>query len=175
MANQFKYRISELFQVKLLDVYEQPVFSGEKQIIMHWKTTLLVLIGLVMLFPKQQKAMEDQQEEPSKLVVLWTSGDRETALKMVFMYTLNAQKQEWWDEVTLIIWGPSAELSGVDSEIQKSLTDMKKAGVKLQACQACSDPYGVTKKLESLGVEVKYMGEPLTGYLKKPDTKVVTF
>ena len=36
--------------------------------------------------------------EEEKLVILWTSGDREVALKMVFMYTYNAKKYGWWDE-----------------------------------------------------------------------------
>lgn len=31
-----------------------------------------------------------------KLVILWTSGDREVALKMVFMYGLNAKVKGWW-------------------------------------------------------------------------------
>jgi len=38
-------------------------------------------------------------------VVLWTSGDKEVALKMVFMYTLNSRLKGWWDEIKLIIGG----------------------------------------------------------------------
>jgi hypothetical protein len=39
------------------------------------------------------------------LVVLWTSGDREVALNMVFKYTLNSKLKNWWSEVRLIVWG----------------------------------------------------------------------
>ena len=52
-----------------------------------------------------------------KLVVFWTSGDKEVALKMAFMYTFNSKKKGWWDDVTLLIWGPSANLTAKDSEI----------------------------------------------------------
>jgi hypothetical protein len=46
--------------------------------------------------------------------------------------------------------------------------------VELVACKACSDSYGVSDNLEELGVEVKYMGRPLTDMLKG-DWAVVTF
>ena len=141
---------------------------------MKWKHVLLFVLTIALVAPAIGQAQE-KTEEPDKLVVLWTSGEREVALKMVFMYTLNAQKEAWWDEVSLVIWGPSAQLAAVDSDIQEYLKKMDEAGVTLKACQACSDPYGVTKKLESMNVDVKYMGEPLTQFLKKPDTKVVTF
>lgn len=51
------------------------------------------------------------------LVILWNPGDREVALNMVFMYTINAILNEWWEKIILIIWGPSAELASIDKEI----------------------------------------------------------
>ena len=46
-----------------------------------------------------------------------------------------------------------------------TLYKMLKAGVSIEACLACSDGYGVTDTLEQLGLDVKYMGEPLTDYI----------
>ncbi len=112
--------------------------------------------------------------QPSRLGVLWTSGDRDVALKMVFMYTLNAKRRGWFDEVQLIVWGPSSKLLSVDEELQSELAQMKQAGVELVACKACADSYGVSERLEELGVEVKYMGQPLTEMLKS-DWVVMTF
>jgi hypothetical protein len=112
--------------------------------------------------------------DSSKLGVVWTSGDRDVAIKMVFMYTLNAKKREWFDEVQLVVWGPSAKLTSVDTEIQAGLAEMAAAGVELVACKACADSYGVSEKLEELGIEVKYMGGPLSDMLKG-DWEVVTF
>ena len=101
------------------------------------------------------------------LVVLWTSGDREVALKMVFMYTLNSKLRGWWEEVILIVWGPSAKLLSQDEELQEKIGQIKEAGVVLEACKACADLYGVSPDLEALGIEVKYMGTPLSDYLKE--------
>jgi hypothetical protein len=49
-----------------------------------------------------QAEMESNSEDPSRLLVVWTSGDREVALKMVFMYTFNAKRLAWWDTVRLL-------------------------------------------------------------------------
>lgn len=113
-------------------------------------------------------------DKKSELVVVWTSGDRDVALKMVFMYTLNAKIKGWWDEVTLIIWGSSAKLLSTDSELKDYIKRMEEAGITLEACRACADMFGVADQLEKLGIEVKYMGEPLTAYLKG-NKKVITF
>ena len=118
--------------------------------------------------------MEEKSVKPDKLVVLWSSGDREVATKMAFMYTLNAKRRGWWKDVTLIVWGPSAKLLNEDSELQDRIEDMRSAGVVLLACKACSDSYGVSEGLEKLGVEVKYMGEPFTRILKDTYQTVIT-
>jgi len=108
------------------------------------------------------------------LVVLWTSRDREVALNMVFMYTFNAKRRNWWSEVRLIVWGPSSKLLSEDKELQDEIKKMKEAGVILEACKACSDRYGVSEDLEQLGIDVRYMGVPLTDYLKEGKS-VITF
>ncbi len=123
-------------------------------------------------------AGEKPKPQPSvaadKLNILWTSGDREVALKMVFMYAHNAKKQGWWKDVQLIIWGPSSQLTATDKEVQDYLKRMQNAGVVVVACRACADQYGVSQTLEALGIEVKYMGQPLTEILKR-DEKLMTF
>ena len=111
--------------------------------------------------------------EKKTLVVLWTSGDREVALKMVFMYARNARLKGWWEQVILVVWGPSAKLLSSDAELQKQIGQMKEAGVVLEACRACADLYGVSAELENLGIEVKYMGVPLSDYLKADDRAVL--
>ena len=76
----------------------------------------------------------------SRLAVIWTSGDPEVAHRVCFMYTDNAKKQKWFDEVTLVVWGPSARLLAGDKDLQAKIKDMLDDGVKIQACQACADP-----------------------------------
>jgi len=118
--------------------------------------------------------MTENPVKPEKLFVLWSSGDREVAKKMVFMYTLNAKLKGWWNDISLIVWGPSAKLISEDKGLQAGIKKIKEAGVELMACKACSDIYGVSDSLEALGIEVKYMGEPLTQLLKGND-KIITF
>ena len=121
-----------------------------------------------------RKTSANVEKDPSHLAVLWTSGDREVALKVTFMYTLNAKKQGWFDDVTLIVWGPSSKLLSEDTELQDQIRQMREEGVNLVACKACADSYGVSEELEAMGIRVKYMGATLTEMLKA-DWKVLTF
>jgi hypothetical protein len=124
---------------------------------------------------KKEPAKEKKASKPSELVVVWTSGDREVALKMAFMYTFNSKRFKWgWKNVTLIVWGPSSKLLTGDKELQEHILDMKEKGVKLLACKKCSDLYGVSDDLRRLGIEVKYMGKPLTDYLRDDYYRVIT-
>lgn len=115
-----------------------------------------------------------ETQKPDKLVVLWTSGDKEVATKMVFMYTFNSKRLGWWEDVTLIVWGPSSKLLSEDAELQEYLAKMIKTGVNVEACKACTDMYGISGDLEKMGIAVNYMGEPLTQYLKG-EYKIITF
>ena len=114
------------------------------------------------------------QGATSKLGVLWTSGDADVAYKVCFMYTNAAKKRQWFDEVELIVWGPSSRLLAGDKNLQAEIKKMQENGVVVKACLACADLYGVTDKLRELGIEVKYMGQPLSEMLKS-DWKVLTF
>ncbi|MCB8814645.1 DsrE family protein [Desulfosporosinus shakirovi] len=111
---------------------------------------------------------------PNKLVVIWTSGDREVAIRMALMYTLNSKLKEWWDEVSLIVWGPSAKLLTEDQPLQEYVAKIKQAGVEVLACKACADSYGVSEVLENMGINVMYTGQVLTDFLKDETTKVLT-
>ncbi len=100
------------------------------------------------------------------LSILWTNDNADTARQMVFMYAENALKLKWWDSINVIIWGASASLVARDEEIQKGVRSLIRTGVKVEACKACAKNLGTVAQLEELGVEVKYMGEPLTEILK---------
>ncbi|MCW4041529.1 MAG: DsrE family protein [Candidatus Bathyarchaeota archaeon] len=101
------------------------------------------------------------------LVVVWTSGEKDVAMNMVFMYVLNAKLRNWWKDLRLIIWGPSVLLASNDPDIQTEIARMLEAGVRLEACKACADRYEVSNRLQNLGIEVKYMGVPLTQYIQE--------
>lgn len=107
------------------------------------------------------------------LYILWTSGDKVTAEKMVFMYAINSLIHKWWDKVTLIVWGASTQLVSEDKEIQERIQDALAVGVHVTACKGCSDELGVSETMIKLGVEVVYWGDPLTKLLKNNE-KLIT-
>ncbi|MEE4240769.1 MAG: hypothetical protein V2I36_04850 [Desulfopila sp.] len=111
--------------------------------------------------------------EKDHLYILWTSADKITAEKMVFMYGINAVRREWWKKVTIIVWGAPALLVSEDIDLHNKVEEAKLEGVHITACKACADQLGVTDTLEKLGIEVIYWGEPLTRILKN-DEKLIT-
>lgn len=146
------------------------------------KLLKIVLISLLCVFYFTASNLsfasisgEDETSEPDKLLVVWTSGDKDVAKNMVFMYTYNAKLQGWWKTVRFLVWGASSKLLAEDKELQDYLKKMKEAGVELFACKACADIYGVADKLDGLGMDVKFMGVPLTEILKKSDWRTITF
>jgi hypothetical protein len=142
------------------------------------KKAVVVIAGLglmVIAAAIHLRSLAVQESAPDgRLAVIWSSGDPEVAHRVCFMYSHNAKKQKWFDEVTLIVWGPSARLLAGDKDLQAEVRAMLKDGVKVEACIACADSYGVTEELRKLGVEVKPMGKPLTDMLKQ-NQKVLTF
>lgn len=104
--------------------------------------------------------------EKTHLHILWTNDNPITAEKMVFMYAVNSIRRNWWEEVTIIIWGAPAQLVAKNGDIQDKVQEALDAGVHLVACKACADQLGVTAQLKGLGIEVEYLGEPLTKLLK---------
>lgn len=109
-----------------------------------------------------------------KLIILWVSGDRDAALKMVLMYTLKSNSEKWWKECKLISWGPSNRLIAEDPDVRLMLTQILDTGVQIEACKRCAEGYGIEDALETMGVEIKLMGEPLTEYLQDPSWRVIT-
>ena len=126
---------------------------------------LLILPLFILAF--HTAAAQAVNQANDTLVVLWTSGDRDVAEKSCLMYTHAARKYGWFDEVILIIWGPSARLVVEDDAIREKVLAMQKDGVTLEACVACANMLGVSDELRALGIDVKGMGIPLTEYLKK--------
>jgi hypothetical protein len=134
---------------------------------MKYKLTLLILV-LSLSSAKLLNAQDGKTATPSDtLVVLWSSGDPEVAEKACLMYAHAAKKYNWFKEVILIVWGPSEKLLSENSKLKEKIALMKKDGVIVEACIACSNMYGVTDDLKVCQVDVRGMGVPLTHYLKR--------
>jgi len=115
------------------------------------------------------------REEPSNLVLVWTSPDREVALDMILMYGRNALRFGWWDKVNLLVWGPSGSMLLSDDKLKNEVKAMLDEGVEVIACKACADRYGISEALSEFGVKVFYTGEALTNAIKSPEWAVLTF
>jgi hypothetical protein len=131
---------------------------------------------------KTKNISQEKQSQPAaaaveadKLAVLWTSGDPEVAHRVCFMYTHAAKRSGWFKQVQLIVWGPSSKLLSEDKSLQDEVKAMMADGIEVKACKACADSYGVADKLAALGIDVRYMGVPLTNILKASDWKLLTF
>ena len=133
---------------------------------------VLIVTAVTFMFTNHVEAQLEKSGK-EKLVMIWSSADRDVALQMVFMYTSNSKKFGWWDDITLVVWGPSAKLLAEDQELQVYIKSMIDAGVVVKACKLCSDNYGVSGKLEELGIIVKYMSE-FTDYIKE-GRSILTF
>jgi len=135
---------------------------------------VLAAVGTVVMLAQPATPPQSEASAETKLAVVWTSGDPEVAHRVCLMYAHAATTQKWFDQVTLIVWGPSARLLAADKDVQAKIKSMMEDGVQVQACVVCADSYGVSERLRELGLEVKAMGLPLTRMLKD-DWEVVTF
>ena len=112
----------------------------------------------------------------NRISILWTSGDPAVAEHVVMPYSLYSKKAGWFDEVRLIVWGPSSKLLSESEVFQKKIAELQEAGVKVEACLVCADSYGVSDQFREMGIEVIPMGKPLSDRLKSDgDWKVITF
>lgn len=108
-----------------------------------------------------------------KLTILWTTDNEITIKNMIFMYSKNALLKGWFNQIKLIVWGASSDKLANDTSIQKEIKEVMDAGVEVLACLACANNLGVADQLQSLGIEVKYVGQDLTDILKS-DEKLIT-
>jgi hypothetical protein len=144
-----------------------------------YKIVLMVLFvfGLnSILLAQDSDQLNNSNHSGAKdtLVVLWSSGDPAVAEKVCLMYTHAAYKYAWFEKVTLIVWGPSANLLANNPQLQKKIKAMISDGIQVEACVVCADSYGVSDKLRDMGIKVYGMGKPLTNYLKS-DYSILTF
>ena len=84
-------------------------------------------------------------------------------------------ERKYWDEATIMIWGPSAQILAQNRELQEQMKVVRDSGVKFNACVVCTDDYGVSDTLKELGVALIHTGEMLTEALQSDDVKVITF
>lgn len=139
---------------------------------------VLLLLGVIASDRLPDANAQDRApaaQGPDELAIVWTSGDPEVAHRMVLMYGHGAKNAKWFDQVRVVVWGPSARLLAADKDLQAKIQEMKADGIIVQACVVCADSYGVADQLRALDIEVKGMGQPLSKFIKDPTVRVLTF
>lgn len=103
----------------------------------------------------------------NELFILWTNADPITSEKMVFMYAHNSILKQWWEKVTVIVWGATAKYVADNKDVQNRIIKMINDGVNFSACISCAEQLGVQDILKNLDIELIKWGEPLTEILKE--------
>lgn len=100
-----------------------------------------------------------------KLVILWTSVSEDNFFNMIVPFALSSQREEWFREVVVVIWGASAQTIAMTPAIKTELGIFINEGIKVKCCLQCADKYGVTNDLEKLGVSIVKMSPIFKNYL----------
>ncbi len=139
-------------------------------------TFTILLLTLLSPLQAQEQKCDGCTENPNKekLVVILSSSDPLVADRVALMYGGAAKHNGWFEDVTLLLWGPSTKMVAENKDIQAKIKRMMDLGIPVRACIACTDSFGVTEELKELGYDVDFMGVPLTNYLKE-GYNVLTF
>lgn len=62
-------------------------------------------------------------------------------MKIAFTYAENSKIKGWWDEVTILVWGPSAKLISEKIDLQKIVNNLLEYKINMYTCKACADSY----------------------------------
>ena len=139
------------------------------------RLSITLIIILITVLSASLMAQTTTPKETNRLAVLWTSGDPDVAERVALMYTHVAKTAEWFDEVVLIVWGPSQRILVGDKDLQAKIKAMSDDGIKVLACLYCAKSFGIVEQLEALALPVEPMGVPLSDYIKSGDWDVITF
>lgn len=100
----------------------------------------------------------------SKLLVIIATGNKEKALAAL-MYTGNAMKRGWMEDVKVVFFGPSERLVVKEDEVSTRAMEISAAGGSF-ACKAISDKEEISEALEKIGIQVEYVGTIISDLIK---------
>jgi len=92
-----------------------------------------------------------------RLCVIISSSDRDV-IRTALQYARRTVTEKFMQETRLFLFGPSEKIIARDVELQDFIKRFQDTGKEIMACQWCSDDYGVTEELKTLGIRVDYIG-----------------
>lgn len=109
-----------------------------------------------------------------KLLIVWKSDNDIDINNFITPFAYNTKKHNWMEDVSVLIWGASADKIKEDNNAQEKVKKLVEIGIHVLACKFCADQCEATNVLEGLGVEVKYTGEYLSEKLNDTNYRVIT-
>jgi hypothetical protein len=100
-----------------------------------------------------------------KLLIIISSGDREKVLTAL-MYAKNTIKYGWISDVRVMFFGPAENLLASDTDVKGSAAELANYGAPI-ACKFLADRDGISDHIESIGVEVDYVGTIISDLIKE--------
>ena len=86
---------------------------------------------------------------------------------LIFLFKIQKYK------VNIIVWGAPSKLIAENKAIQSLVLEAMDNGVKISGCLHCAQELGVEQELKDLGIDLQYMGVPLTELIKS-DANLIT-
>lgn len=100
-----------------------------------------------------------------KILFILSTAEKDKALTGV-LYATNVLKNKWFDDVKLCLFGPFEALLAEDKEVQQWVAQLVEYQVPV-ACKFIADGHHASEKLGQLGIQVEYVGEMVSNYIKE--------
>jgi len=101
-----------------------------------------------------------------RIVVIIGTGEAAKA-EAGLMYAVNSLKHKWLTDVRLFFFGPAEGLLLRDEDLQELVMEYHRQGGTAVACRYLSDREGSSAGLDDLGLDVAYVGEPISDLIKE--------
>ena len=82
------------------------------------------------------------------------------------MYALNSLKYGWMENVKVILFGPAQDLILENEKFRDLIQEYQEIEENVVACKFISDRDEKSEELDKLGIQVKYVGEIISNYIK---------
>ncbi|RLB27667.1 MAG: hypothetical protein DRH11_18350 [Deltaproteobacteria bacterium] len=119
-----------------------------------------------------EEELQRRWKVSDRLCIVISSSDRQV-IKTALQFARRTVTEKFMADTKLFLFGPSEERVAYDIELQDFVKRFMDAGKQVIACKWCSDNYGVSERLQGLGIEVKFVGEFVSGAIKEGYTPMV--
>lgn len=107
-----------------------------------------------------------------RLLAIISTAERGKA-QTGLMYSLNALKHGWMEDVKLFFFGPAQALLLEDEQLQQWVKEFQALEEPVTACKFIADNEGTDKQIAELGVDVQYVGTMISDLIKQGYTPMV--